>query len=165
MGFYTEDHDENTYGVDMDALVEAFLIDDLTHNYGEDAIHEFCSAGGAADALLEAKVLSNKRTVVRLDKQSDLARRKMITALAMAKASNAPEYNKLVKVQLLRKQLKAKILAKFGSRAAKLAVKGQKQYVKSMKNVSISNTMTGPSLTELRKAKLNKDVVTHDKNR
>ena len=47
MGFYTEYHDENTYGVDMDALVEAFLIDDLTHNYGEDAIHEFCSAGGA----------------------------------------------------------------------------------------------------------------------
>lgn len=163
MGYYSEDTEE-MYGVDMDGLVEAFLVDDLTHNYGEDSIHEFCSPGGAADALLEAKVLSNKRTVIRLDKASDFARRKMITALAMAKAANSPEFAKLVKVQLLRKQLKAKILAKFGSRAARVAARGQKQYVKTMKGVNLSNSMNGPSITELRASKLKK-LVKDDENR
>lgn len=151
MGFYSN-NTENTYGVDMDALVEAFLVDDLTHNYGEDAIHEFCAPGGVADALLEAKILSNKRTIVRLDKTADLSRREMITALAMAKAQNAPEYTKLVKVQLLRKQLKAKIFAKYGSRAKKVALKGQKMYMKAMKGVSIPNSLNGPLLSAAKKA-------------
>ena len=60
MGLYSNNEDEY-YGIDENALIEAFLIDDLTHNYGEDAIHEFCAPGGVADALLEAKILSNKR--------------------------------------------------------------------------------------------------------
>ena len=156
MGMYATD-DENTYGVDMDTLVEAFLIDDLTHNYGEDAIHEFCAPGGAADALLEAKVLSNKRTIVRLDKTADLTRREMITALAMAKAQNAPEYAKLVKVQLLRKQLKAKIFSKFGARAKKIALKGQKEYMKAMKGINVSNNMNGSSIAELKAKKAEKE--------
>ena len=36
MGVYSENfHEDEDFGIDMGALVEAFVIDDLTHNYGE----------------------------------------------------------------------------------------------------------------------------------
>ena len=139
MGLYSIN--EEDYGLDMDALVEAFLVDDLTHNYGEDAIHEFCAPGGIADALLEAKVLSNKRTAVRLDKTSDQKRRMVIAAIQMARAKKDPLYTKLVKYQLLRKQTRQKIVDKYGAKASKAAIKGQKQYVKAMRGVNISNNV------------------------
>ena len=50
---YVDFENLEDYGLDMNALVEAFLIDDLTHNYGEETIKEFCAPGGVADALLE----------------------------------------------------------------------------------------------------------------
>ena len=139
MGLYS--NNEEDYGLDMNALVEAFLVDDLTHNYGEDAIHEFCAPGGIADALLEAKVLSNKRTAVRLDKTSDQKRRMVIAAIQMARAKKDPLYTKLVKYQLLRKQTRQKIVDKYGAKASKAAIKGQKQYVKAMRGVNISNNV------------------------
>ena len=134
-------NNEEDYGLDMNALVEAFLIDDLTHNYSEDTIHEFCAPGGLADALLEAKVLSNKRTVIRLDKTADALRRKVITAIQMARSKKDPLYAKLVKYQLLRKQTRQKIVDKYGAKATKAAIKGQKQYVKTMRGVNISNNI------------------------
>ena len=139
MGFYSEDAE--TYGVNMDALVESFLIDDLTHNYGEDTVQEFCAPGGVADALLEAKVLSTKTTVNRMSKKDDFTRRYVITCIQMARAHNDPLYAKLVKYQMIRKQTRAKIVEKYGSRAKKVALKAQKEYIKSMKNVNLSNNI------------------------
>ena len=147
MGFYSENMYDEDLGLDMDALVEAFLIDDLSHNYGEDTIKEFCAPGGIGEALLEAKVLSNKRTIVRLSKETDLERRKTIAAIQMARAKHDPLYNKLVKYKVLSKQARAKITAKYGSKAAKAAVIGQKNYVKAMRNVNLSNSGSGAFLT------------------
>ena len=113
MGMYSDNTINNEdLGLDMNDLVEAFLIDDLTHNYGEEAIKEFCAPGGVGEALVEAKVLSNKRTLVRLSKDSDLKRREVVTANRMARAKHDPLFNKLVKYQLLRKQTRQKIMAK-----------------------------------------------------
>ena len=57
MGVYSENfHEDEDFGIDMGALVEAFVIDDLTHNYGEETIKEFCAPGGVGEALLEAKL-------------------------------------------------------------------------------------------------------------
>ena len=154
MGLYSNNEDEY-FGLDENALIEAFLIDDLTHNYGEDAIHEFCAPGGIADALLEAKVLSNKRTAIRLDKAADAKRRMVIAAIMMAKAKKDPIYAKLVKYQLLRKQTRQKIVDKYGAKATKAAIKGQKAYVKAMRGVNISNNINS-SIS---------DAITKDKNR
>lgn len=148
MGIYSEADRNEDFGVDMNALVEAFLIDDLTHNYGEETIKEFCAPGGVGDALLEAKVLSNKRTMVRLSKESDLKRREVITAIQMARAKHDPLYNKLVKYKMLSKQTRQKIMAKYGSRASRAAVKGQKEYIKTMKNVNLSNSGSGAFITQ-----------------
>lgn len=152
MGLYSID--EENYGLDMDALVEAFLIDDLTHNYGEDAIHEFCAPGGVADALLEAKILSNKKTVVRLDKISDAKRRMTIAAIQLAKKHKDPNFMKLVKYKILFKQARQKIVDKYGAKATKASIKAQKQYVKSMRGVNISNNVN-TSITDA-KEKANK---------
>lgn len=140
MGIYSENSYNEEFGIDMDALVEAFLIDDLTHHYSEATLHEFCAPNGVGESLLEAKVLSNKRTMVRLSKQTDLNRRKTIAAIMMARARKDPLYTKLVKFQLLRKQTRAKIMDKYGNKAARAAIVGQKQYMKSMKSVNLTNT-------------------------
>lgn len=152
MGMYSDNIRDEDFGIDMDALVEAFIIDDLTHNYGEDTIKEFCAAGGVGEALLEAKVLSNKRTLMRLSKESDLARRKVIAAIQMARAKNDPLFAKLVKHKLLFKQARQKIVAKYGSKASRAAIAGQKEYIKRMKNVNLTNSGSGA-------------FITHDPNR
>lgn len=148
MGIYSENvHEDEDFGLDMDALVEAFLIDDLTHNFSEDTIREFCTPGGIGDALVEAKVLSNNRTMVRLSKETDEKRRMIITAIQMAKRNGDPLYNKLVKYQLLRKQTRAKIIQKYGSKASRAALKAQKAYIKTMRGVNLSNSGDGAFLT------------------
>lgn len=152
MGMYSDNIRDEDFGIDMDALVEAFIIDDLTHNYGEDTIKEFCAAGGVGEALLEAKVLSNKRTLMRLSKESDLERRKVIAAIQMARAKNDPLFAKLVKHKLLFKQDRQKIVAKYGSKASRAAIAGQKEYIKRMKNVNLTNSGSGA-------------FITHDPNR
>ena len=53
MGIYSEECNvDSESGIDMDALIEAYLIDDLTHNFGEKAIQNFCAPGGTGEALL-----------------------------------------------------------------------------------------------------------------
>lgn len=149
MGVYSENfHEDEDFGIDMGALVEAFIIDDLTHNYGEETIKEFCAPGGVGEALLEAKVLSNKRTMVRLSKESDLERRKVITAIHLAHVKHDPLYNKLIKYKLLFKQTRQKIMAKYGSKATRIAIKGQKEYIKTMKGVNLTNSGSGAFLTQ-----------------
>lgn len=148
MGMYSDNIRDEDFGIDMDALVEAFIIDDLTHNYGEDTIKEFCAAGGVGEALLEAKVLSNKRTLMRLSKESDLERRKVIAAIQMARAKNDPLFAKLVKHKLLFKQDRQKIVAKYGSKASRAAIAGQKEYIKRMKNVNLTNSGSGAFITK-----------------
>lgn len=148
MGIYSESNIDSEFGIDMDALVEAYLIDDLTHNFSDKTIQEFCAPGGNGEALLEAKVLSSKRTMVRLSKQSDLARRKIIAAIQMAKTKNDPLYTKLVKYQILRKQIRQRIVEKYGNMAARAAIKGQKQYMQTMRHVNLANTGNGAFLTK-----------------
>lgn len=149
MGIYSENYrNDEDFGLDMGALVEAFLIDDLTHNYGEDAIKEFCAPGGIGDALLEAKVLSNKRTMVRLSKETDLERRKIIAAIQMARGRKDPLYNKLIKYKMLMKQTRQKIVGKYGNKAARAALQGQKEYIRSMKGVNLTNSGSGAFITE-----------------
>ena len=140
IGQYSENNYNEEFGIDMDALVEAFLVDDLTHHYSENTVREFCAPNGVGESLLEAKVLSNKRTMVRLSKATDLNRRKTIAAIMMARAKKDPLYNKLVKYQLLRKQTRAKIVEKYGNRAARAAMVAQKQYMKNMRGVNLTNT-------------------------
>lgn len=141
MGIYSEAN-QMEYDIDMDKLVEAFLIDDLTHNYGAETIKEFCAPGGVGEALVEAKVLG-KRTIVRLSKTDDLDRRSSIAALQMAREKNDPLWTQLVKVQAKRKELLSKIKTKYSGKAQKAAIAGQKEYIKTMRKVPKSFMTAG----------------------
>ena len=152
MGIYSNSAED--YEVDMNALIEAFLIDDLTHNYGEDTIQEFCAPGGVGEALVEAKVFANANTVNRISKKDDYTRRVVITAINMARQHKDPLCAKLVKYQLLRKQARKKIVEKYGSRAKKVALKAQREDIKAMKGVNLAN-----NINQARAA------ITHDNNR
>ena len=149
MGMYSDNNRDEDFGIDMDTLVEAFLIDDLTHNYGEDTIKEFCAPGGVGDALVEAGVLpKNRRTLVRLSRGDDESRRTVIAAIQLARHKKDPKYARLVKYKLLFKQTRQQIVAKYGNVAAKIAKKGQKEYIKTMKGVNLSNSGSGAFLTK-----------------
>ena len=131
MGIYSNNNDLD---LDMHNLVEAFLIDDLIHNYSADTVKEFCAPGGVGEALEEAKVLG-KRTLVRLSKKDDLDRRTTIAAFQMAKEKNDPLWNKLVTIQAKRKELIAQIKKKYSTRSQKADIAGQKEYIKTMRKV------------------------------
>ena len=81
-------------------------------------------------------------------KESDLERRKVIAAIQMARAKGDPLFAKLVKHKLLFKQDRQKIVAKYGSRASKAAIVGQKEYIKRMKNVNLTNSGSGAFITQ-----------------
>lgn len=142
MGIYSESNQD--YGLDMDKLVESYLVDDLTYNYGPETIKEFCAPGGVGEALVEAKVLG-KRTLVRLSKKDDLDRRQTIAAFQMARENNDPLWNKLVKVQAQRKDIIAKIKQKYAMKSQRAAVAGQKEYIKTMRKVPKSFMQSGGS--------------------
>ena len=96
----------------------------------------------------QTKVLSTKISMFRLSKQSDLNRRKIIAAIQMAKAKNDPLYTKLVKYQILRKQTRQRIIDKYGNMATRAAIKGQKQYIQTMRHVNLANSGAGAFLTK-----------------
>lgn len=128
------DFDTFTQEADMDLLAEAFLVDEVNHKWSDAQVAEFCAPGGAGEALVEAKVL-NKKTLVRLSKKDDLDRRTTMAAMELAKQKNDPLFQKLVVIYAKKDELKSKIIAKYGSRAQKVALAGQKAYIKKMKSV------------------------------
>ena len=50
--------------------------------------------------------------------------------------------------KLLFKQTRQKIMAKYGSKATRAAIKGQKEYIKAMKSVNLTNSGSGAFLTK-----------------
>lgn len=123
--------------VDFDALVEAFLVDEVNHTWTDAQVAEFCAPGGVGEALVEAKVL-NKKTLVRLSKKDDLDRRRTMAAMELAKQNNDPLFQKLLTIYAKKDELKSKIIAKYGNKAERVAIAGQKEYIKRMKKVPSS---------------------------
>lgn len=141
MGIFLE-ADRNEFDLDMDTLIESYIVDDLIHNYDADTIKEFCAPGGVGEALVEAKVLG-KRTLVRLSKKDDLDRRQTIAAFQMAREKNDPLWNKLVQYQAKRKEIIAQIKNKYASKSQRAAIQGQKEYIKTMRKVPKSFMKAG----------------------
>ena len=95
----------------------------------QEKIDEFCAPGGVGETLVEAGKL-RKKTLVRLSKKDDLTRRQKIIALNLAKENNDPLWDKLALNRVKERELIAKIVAKYGTKSQKLAVKSQKDFLK-----------------------------------
>lgn len=114
------------------AIMEAFLVDDMLHGTSEQ-IATFCESE-EAKVLMEKSVL-NKPTLIRLSKTDDQKRRIKIIAYQLAKEANDPEWNKMKKYTALRKQSIRKIMNKYGKKAQRIAKVAQKEYIKKSKSV------------------------------
>lgn len=113
---------------DMDAYNETCLYMELASLPYEDrkAIVESEEA-----AVLEAKGLIGRKTLIRLNKNDDVARRKSAAAYQMAKDNNDPLWRKLVFHMGKKNEYKQKILKKYDSKATRVAKKSQKDFMKN----------------------------------
>lgn len=86
-----------------------------------------------------------KVTVVKLSKQSQIARLKTIIALKMARKVNDPKYKKYKIGAKIKKENLANILQKYGSKAEKMAKKLYDQNKKNHKMNSVVKEVKGKS--------------------
>jgi hypothetical protein len=113
-----------------DALLEAYLVDDIMHG-SEEQIKQFCESEEAK--ILVEKAVLKKPTLIRLSASADFKRRVKLTAYQLAKDNKDPNWAKLVKYQGLKKQYAQKILTKYGKKAERIAKLQQKAYIKNAK--------------------------------
>nr|DAF93115.1 MAG TPA: hypothetical protein [Myoviridae sp. ctcyQ27] len=119
---------ENTFDEDQkDLVIEALIYDEVSH-LPQEKIEEFCKPNGVGEELvMEGKI--SKKTIVRLNRQDDLARRKKIMALNLAKEANDPLYAKSVMFRQKQKEYVAKIMQKYGNKAERLAKQAQQEFL------------------------------------
>lgn len=110
------------------ALQEMFLAEEVSFMSQEQRTAFLES--DEAKLLVEAQVL-RKPTMMRLSKQDDQARRVKLAAYQLAKEGKDPNWDKLCKTNIKRKQLIAAIMKRWESKAIRNANIGQKEYIKT----------------------------------
>ena len=120
--------DETDYGeiTDQEALIEAFLIDEISRMNDEERNAFFNS--DAYQALYEAGFI--KRNVVKLTKNSDLARRTMIAVLNKARELGDPLWTRLSKNRIEEKKLLTQLHNKYANSVNISVKKAQDSFVK-----------------------------------
>ena len=123
---------EDTAQSVVEATAESYLYNELA-KLDDEARKEFVESA-EAEALLEKAVL-NKKTMIRLSRQDDMARRVKIAAYQLAKDKKDPLWTKLVLNRVKERQLIAKIVQKYHNAAVKLAKVGQREFIKAASKV------------------------------
>lgn len=114
---------------DYDAITSQ-LIEMEVSQLPYEKIEEFCAPGGVGETLVAEGKLS-KKTIVRLSKKDDLTKRKKIFALNLARENNDHLWEKLALNRVKERDLISQIMTKYGNKSTKLAIKSQKDYLKS----------------------------------
>lgn len=130
MGFFVENHtDEDIIdeSFDMDAFAETCVFMELMSLPYEDrkAVVESEEA-----AVMEAKGMIGRKTLIRLNKNDDVTRRTSAAAYQMAKDANDPLWRKLMFHMEKKNEFKDKILKKYNAKAIRVAKQSQKDYLK-----------------------------------
>lgn len=112
---------------DMEAYTETCLFMELL---GLPEEQRKSIAESEEAAVLEAKGLIGRKTLIRLNKQDDLGRRTSAAAYQMAKDNNDPLWTKLVFHMGKKNEFKQKILKKYSAKAGRVAKKSQKDFLK-----------------------------------
>ena len=133
--FFAENTNRSILGSELEdsvnAVTESMIYADLVQ-LPQEEIKEFCESA-EAQALMEKAVL-NKKTLVRLSKKDDLARRVKQAAYQIAREKKDPLWVKLVKTQMMKRKLVAAIMKKYQNPAPRLARASQVEYKKKKKN-------------------------------
>lgn len=99
----------------------------------KEELKEFCAEGGLGEHLVTEAKLKN-RTILRLSKKDDLARRKKMAAYQLAKENNDKSWKLFVKYRKLALEQEKKMFQKYNTKAEKVAKEGQKSWMKGGKN-------------------------------
>lgn len=106
-----------------EALIESFIVDSFLHMDSE-AQKEFLESA-ELQSLVEAGQV-RKRTIVRLSKKDDYARRLTLGAIQRAKEANSPDWKRLRKAQAMKKAAIAAILKRYSNSVKRDVVKAQR---------------------------------------
>lgn len=134
MGFYVN---ENNMHLDEDVMIdEEFDMDSFNEAcvYMELASLPYEQRKAIVEseeaAVMEAKGMIGRKTLIRLNKNDDVSRRTSAAAYQMARDSNDPLWKKLMFHMNKKNEFKDKILKKYNSKAIRVAKKSQKDYLK-----------------------------------
>ena len=132
MAFFVENRDMTddilTEDFDMEAFAETCLFMELASLPYEDRV---AIVESEEAAILEAKGLIGRKTLIRLNKNDDVSRRTSAAAYQMAKDSNDPLWTKLMHHMSKKNEYKDKILKKYNAKAIRVAKKSQKEFMKN----------------------------------
>lgn len=112
---------------------EQLMIADEIANLDAEQLREFCSPGGLGETLVTEGKLKN-RTLVRLSKKDDLARRKKMACYQLAKEANSPAWKKFEFHRSEALKYEKQMFKQYGSKAERLAKEAQRDYLKGDKN-------------------------------
>lgn len=105
------------------------MIEEEVSQLPYEKIQEFCAPGGVGEQLVAEGKL-HKRTIVRLSKKDDLSKRRKMAALNLARENKDPLWDKLALNRVKERELIEKIMTKYGTKANKVAVQSQKEFLK-----------------------------------
>ena len=117
--------------IDHEALLETLLIDQISQMSDEQRKVYFESQ--EFQNLLEAGV-AGRRSVVRLNKQSDLIRRQNLAAIQMAREKGDADWEALRRNRQTERRLLDRIYQKYGQAARRDAQRAQRQLIKLSPN-------------------------------
>ena len=109
--------------------LEQLIIADEAYKMNDEEIREFCEPGGLGERLVMEGKMKNK-TLVRLSRKDDLARRKKMICYQLAKEANDPSWEKFKFHRDKALIEENKMFRKYGMKADRLAKESQKEYLK-----------------------------------
>lgn len=112
---------------------EQLMIADEISNMSEEELREFCEPGGPGETLVTEGKLKN-RTLVRLSKKDDLARRKKMACYQLAKEANSQAWKKFQFHRAEALKYEKQMFKTYGPKAERIAKESQKDYLKGDKN-------------------------------
>ena len=136
MGMFSTNNiiSEDTGLNNPDELMGYFIVDEVSRMSDEDK-KAFLESEECK--ILQERNVLKKKTLVRLNKNDDLTRRKKMAAFQIAKDNHWKEWDLLVKNRIKERQLIAKIVQKAGMKAEKAAKIQQKNYLSGKGPLSI----------------------------
>ena len=112
---------------------EQLMIADEVANMSAEQLREFCEPGGLGETLVTEGKLKN-RTLVRLSKKDDLARRKKMACYQLAKEAGSQAWKKFEFHRREALKYENQMFKQFGPKAERIAKEAQRDYLKGDKN-------------------------------
>lgn len=122
-----ESIEEAADGIDLSVLEEAYIYEELSH-MSDELRQEFLKSDECK--AMQEKALIGRKTLIRLDKNDDLSRRRKMAAFEIAKQKGDVLWDKLTLNRVKERDLISKIMAKYGGKAERVARIGQRDHLK-----------------------------------